>query len=341
MTGVAISALVFRSMSARENRLIEAQFKLDAELRVGGIQREFLAHVGVVEAMQAFCDGSKGITRDEFQSFGRSFFSRFPGLEALAWAPRVPASQRTEHEEALRKAVDPDYQIHGRDAGEEASATEFYPMDYLHFRSGVRSKPGRDLAADPVVRQIVGRRQNSTTVRGVEGFRVANDQESGDAVVCAVVSGRDTSKSAGEAIRGIVVGVIRLGTVIDSALASSSPVGVDIEALDRSDPKTRQALYLRLSNVPQPFPRQQQLAIGIRGSSAVARSPVDASLHAHRRLSFRPSELASPEWHRGVPGDHDLVDALAQCPDRADERGRIGGRAADHGASGGLRRSPA
>ena len=60
--GVVISVMVFRSMGAREDRLIEAQFKLDAELRVGGIQREFLAHVGIIEAIQAFCDGAEGIT---------------------------------------------------------------------------------------------------------------------------------------------------------------------------------------------------------------------------------------------------------------------------------------
>jgi PAS domain S-box-containing protein len=289
VTGVAISALVFRSMSARENRLIEAQFKLDAELRAGGIQRELLAHVGVVEAMQAFCDGSKGITRDEFQAFGRSFFSRFPGLEALAWAPRVPASRRAEHEESLRKAVDPDYRIHGRDASQEASATEFYPIDYLHFRSGVRSKPGWDLAADPVVRQIVGREQDVATVHGVEGFRWTNDQDSGDAVVCEVVSGRDGSKSAGQAIRGIVVGVIRLGTVIDAALASTASVGVDIRVLDCSHPGAKQTLYLRLSNVRSvpPADGDSRLVYEVRLPLPDHRwmlrcTPTDAYLSAHR-----------------------------------------------------------
>ena len=234
----------------------------------------------------------KGSPRDEFRAFGRSFFARYPGLEALAWAPRVPASQREAHEQARRKAGDSDYRIHGRDTKLAASATEFFPIEYLDFRSKSTVKLGWDLGSDPVGQEIVKRVQGSTSLHDVEGLRLAGDRESGDVVVGAAVFDRDALDSPSRrstVLRGIVLGEIHLDHVIDAALASMKHVGIDIEVLDRSQRPAEQTLCVRLSNVRALAyaPDQARLAYEVRlplpNRHWILRcTPTDVYLAVHR-----------------------------------------------------------
>ena len=59
---------------------------------------------------KAFFDSSVHVERDEFATCTKEFLRRAPEIQALAWVPRVPHSERCDYEVA---GMIPDWDSHG------------------------------------------------------------------------------------------------------------------------------------------------------------------------------------------------------------------------------------
>jgi len=258
LTGLTVAAIVYYFLLAREHRLIDAQFRLDAELRVGAIQREFGGSLSTLAALGAFFDGSQSVERDEFQAFTHSLLARYPGVVALGWAPLVEPDNREHHEETIREEGRRDYEILQRtpegklQPGDERP--ESFPVTYLEPATQNAVTLGFDLASSDEGQRALQRARQSGQLSSAETLRMTSGPpEPGDLTVLAPIFGKraDRSSVAGResGLIGVVFGVFRVGAIVQNSLAFSPYLAIDFEVLDLSNPDQRRLVYSRPSQV--------------------------------------------------------------------------------------------
>lgn len=232
--GIALSLLLGWFLLVREQALTEVQFKLDAGERIESLQRTVSDRVGVLDTVAAFFFGSQLVDRNEFHTFASPLIARYPGLELLAWVPRIPVAQRQAHEEAARNEGPANYQIAQRDSQGQLVAAEnrdtYFPMQFIEAPDQDQSLLGFDLASDPACR------------RAIEHVTATGQQA---AVVCPRLDGSDPRRSLlyvvtpvwqengnptkihGD-IAGFVLGVFRVRTIVEAALSLFPPTEIGI-----------------------------------------------------------------------------------------------------------------
>ncbi len=93
---------------------------------------------------------SPDLTRSEFDSF-TSHILRLPGVAAVAWAPRVPASEVAQFEAQERAEGGPGYRVHERTADQRvvpvAGRTTYFPVRFVTAGSGDEVSLGFDCAS--------------------------------------------------------------------------------------------------------------------------------------------------------------------------------------------------
>lgn len=256
-------------------------------------------YVEVVSEVGALISEFGGqVNRWEFFKFTEDRLPVYPGIKALAWAPRVAESDRA----ALEKAADDDglfnFRVTERGARgtviEAASRPEYSPVYYVEPFDGNEDFLGFDLAFRPAYLNALDRARDS----GATSTAFAAPADAGDnakatlLVISPVYTTANTPltiPARREKLVGFVIGLLDVGTIIDSTLAMfTTPDWVDTFLIDEHASKGRRLLYYRPSRL-----RSEHLA------------PVDeAGVHAGFSTSagFR---LADRDWSivvKPVPG---------------------------------------
>ena len=164
--GLAASVSMYWALLVGQRRLIDRQFRLDAEQRVGVIQSGLTADLEIIRALSAFYNASDVVERDEFHDFTETIASGHPSIRQLGWAPVVSASARSGYEgkaeSGKRKADAPpeprlSTTITQFDAGGNlvpaGQRDEYYPVHFLRPQNGATVTLGFDLGSDPACRQ--------------------------------------------------------------------------------------------------------------------------------------------------------------------------------------------
>ncbi len=93
VTGLLVALVLFIALRRQENDSIDAQFRFDAQLRVGAIERELTVNLAVLDALAAFHSGSRQVEAEQFEAFTKLFMRENVGTEALAWLPRQESGE--------------------------------------------------------------------------------------------------------------------------------------------------------------------------------------------------------------------------------------------------------
>jgi len=265
--GGALSLSLYGVMAARERQLAKVQFELDADRRVEAIRREVVDRVGVVGALAAFYAGSQMVERKEFLTFIGPLTTKHRGTYALTWVPMVGADKRAAHEEAARKEGYSAYQITERNArGEYVPAgrrDQYYPIFFIEPLREHRALLGFDLGSNPACRAAIERTlatgrpaaavspplaDHDTDCYQLYVFQPASNENSDD-------GGRPSGQSE---IDGFVLGVFRLGRIVEGALEYFAKEGIDIFIVDTSSPARLAPIYTHPSRLhgelPEPVP---------------------------------------------------------------------------------------
>src|SRR5262245_33161545 len=87
---LAVTITAWRLLTTHQEELLAARFQLQSEERFRAIEArlaETLGAVYVPQAVQEATTTSETVRVDEFRALARTLSKRYPGLEALAWAP--------------------------------------------------------------------------------------------------------------------------------------------------------------------------------------------------------------------------------------------------------------
>ncbi len=256
IAGVGMSVAVWLSLLAHERRLTQARFRGDAERCVGAIQRSFDAHREVASALTAFFNASQLVERDEFRGFTEAFLGSSPGIRQLAWAPRVAASDRDAHEKRAQREGPDDYGIHEIDAeGRTIRAgrrEEYFPVLFAEPDDPSALTLGFDLASLGEFAAVI--RQAGATGRFEAARRISageEDDELSNLYVFVPIYRKgvptDSPEQRQQGLEGFVLGVCRIGAIVDDAIRYSLPVGIDIHVFNRAASRDGRRIYSRYS----------------------------------------------------------------------------------------------
>ncbi len=153
--GVTLSAATGFFMSQWENRHAVREFNAIAENHYLVLQNGIDEYLNKLVTLRALFDSSDDpISRNEFESFARSFLRSGSAIQTLSWVPRVRRGERVTYERlALRdgiagfhfKAAAAD----GVVAGAETEHDEYYPIFYATVPKASKLY-GLDLRTEPL-----------------------------------------------------------------------------------------------------------------------------------------------------------------------------------------------
>ena len=135
-----------------ERHEIEEHFQRTARDRVSALESSIDANLEELHNIDSLYEASLEVERHEFRAFVEHALEKHPGIKALEWIPRVPATERLIYEESARQ-VFPQFRILERGTeGSMAPANlreEYYPVYYVEPYEGNEAALGFDLASNP------------------------------------------------------------------------------------------------------------------------------------------------------------------------------------------------
>jgi PAS domain S-box-containing protein len=211
-------------------------------------------------------------TRSEFRDIVQEVLRKFPAIQAVEWAPRVPAGQRAAFEAAQQPAL-PEFQIREMNAsGMLAPAgdrDEFYPVTYVEPLGRNEKAVGFDLASIASRRTAIESSLGSGAVTATAPIRLVQEPaaQRGILLVHAVRGGED---------RGVLVIVLRMGAFM-AALAEPLASMLQLGLVDST---AAQPLFATASAAARPL-YEAQFEFGGR-RYAVQTTPSSLYLARHR-----------------------------------------------------------
>lgn len=250
---VGVVSSVALSMIAQgwDRERTRAEFARSAESRAAWLKQDLDANLHELECLAAAYSTWPQISRSQFRSFVTPFLAQGPGIQALEWIPRVPASCRPDYEAAARKEGFPDFQITERRAqGRMAPAgprEEYFPVHFVEPYSGNEIALGFDLASDRVRRAALYRSRDSGRIAASARITLVQETSSQFGFLVFVPLYRKGAPVSSVADRranlaGFVLGVFRIGDVLENALTRAKPEGIDVRVYDDSAPGSERLL---------------------------------------------------------------------------------------------------
>ncbi|MBK8637841.1 MAG: CHASE domain-containing protein [Chromatiaceae bacterium] len=259
--------LVSARIADLENQRHFAAFSEAARDRLLVIQRELDYSLGLVQDLGSFFDAASMVTRRQFREFVGPTLKRNRIIQSLQWAPRVTGDQRRDFVAKVRPRI-PRFQVQDQAAsGESQPAPErpvHFPILYVQPYPENTSLLGMDLAGIPRVMELLSKAAELRTLLvGEPETRQGQDGESLFSIYRPVFTRVEEGEGLempndvdaepvgieDQEVRGFAIGVFRFGELIDEAMASLGPSGVDIAFWSRDDTQKQHLFYVHRSRL--------------------------------------------------------------------------------------------
>jgi len=247
--GVGVSLGGFLAVRNLEQRAAAARFEQDSEATLALLQRNVQQTMQALESVGVFYSASQSVDRGEFGAFVRPYLSRYPGILALGWAPRVPTDQRLQYEQAAQREGLAGFRIAERGPNGQmvpaAAWPEYFPVLFLEPTEERPVLLGYNLRADPHYRQaleLCWDTGKAIATSPVAHAAVAGaDEEGMFAVFWPIYRGGNAGGSSPrrEALQGFAVGWFRTDRLVDQALEGQRVQGIDLAVFDPQSPGRR------------------------------------------------------------------------------------------------------
>jgi two-component sensor histidine kinase len=211
--------------------------------------------------------------RTDFAAFAPPLQLRHPGVQALEWAPVVTDAQRASLEDRVRREGYPTFAITDQNHdGRMAPAPHrphYVPVLFVEPYAGNEAALGFDLTSIPSRRDVIDRARDSALAAASGRLMLVQErgQQFGVLVVVPVYdrgpAAAATIEQRRSALRGYVMGVYRIGDLVQAALAGAELSHIDLRLTDDTAPPAEQSLYERLGRgASLPWTRVATAAVG-------------------------------------------------------------------------------
>jgi PAS domain S-box-containing protein len=241
LVGVSLSVSAFLVLNNWEYKKANISFENNANHRYESLVKELQIDLTSVESLRALYTGVPDVTRSQFGEFARYLLSMHPSIQALEWIPRIPAERRATYEERAKGDGFPAFQITERDAQgrvtRAATRTEYFPVYFVEPYRGNEAALGFDLASNEARKSAMETARDAGTIAA--SGRIKLVQEKADQYGCLLFipvyrrgAPTDTLEERRENLRGFVLGVLRIGDIMERAIAPTPPIGMPFTVYD-------------------------------------------------------------------------------------------------------------
>ena len=242
LVGTGLSLAVFFYSARAERMRIESQFAQRTEVR-NALTREVISHYeSAVYALKSLFEGSESVSREEFRRVSADILSRYPGIAALEWIPRIPHNERAAIEASLsnelKRPVELTEAAPGGAMVRARDGTEHYPILYVEPVTGNERVLGYDVQNAPTASFLREARETGHVVASSQ-FQLV--QKPLGLVVIWPVRNARSQGAPKDNLRGFVQGVFRAREMLEATVARSPLTSVEMLYVDDSatDPSMR------------------------------------------------------------------------------------------------------
>jgi len=254
--GLVLAVSAFYTVRYIEHQDIKTKFALDTQNRFNAIKREIAINMEVLQSLRSFYLSSEEVTREEFSKFTIPQIIDHPSIQALEWIPNIPDSKRHAYVRAAQNESYPNFQITqlGSQGKMEIARKreEYFPVYFIEPYIGNEMALGYDLASNPIRLEALRKSRNSGEVIASERITLVQEKEDQSSFIVFVPIYRKhellaTVEDRNKNLVGFVIGVFRIGKIVEHALSYLDPSGIDITLLDQTTSSDKQLLYSYLS----------------------------------------------------------------------------------------------
>ena len=231
---LTIAAVIASSMSVylfADHIVREAaiqRFAVRAEQAVGALREQMADTHLLVRSLAGLFASSEVVERREFRAFVASLRPARV-VQALAWVPKLSATERSVFEDQARETGLYNFRLteHSPDgtvltAGER---NEYFPIYFVEPRTGNQALLGFDLASDPVSLKALVRARDTGQLVATGGLAWGQDIGTRkEILIVTPVYQKEAPlrhiENRRQALAGFVLGVIRMGGLVDQAIST-------------------------------------------------------------------------------------------------------------------------
>ncbi|RDE22737.1 diguanylate cyclase [Motiliproteus coralliicola] len=254
LTGVTLSGATGYLVNQAEERSIASEFQADIIKGSEVLERELLTNFETLHSLSILFGQSQVPGLDRFREVSREILSRHPNIQALEWIPKVPHSQKEQFQAAMRQYI-PSYEFTQRDAQGLMVPVDtrevYYPVHYVEPLMGNEAALGFDLGSSPTRLSTLNQSiltaspQASSSIDLIQG----GEKRKGFLAVLPIFAGLPTTTlSRKENVEGFVLGVFRIGDIVNSSLTADNRAEFHIRLIDKTRPDKPELLF---SNAPK------------------------------------------------------------------------------------------
>ena len=224
----ALTTAIFFNVRKDEQQQQQQEFRRLADLAIRNIEDEFQRYQIALDSLRGLFDSSQSVTRETFHVFAAQLTRHVNGLQAVEWAQHVTNSQRGLFENGQKDAAKRDFTIRERNAVGKllpaADRDEYVVVTYIEPMEANRLALGYDLASEPKRRSALERARDTNQISATAPIELVQETRHQSGVllflpVYAAQAPHTTVEQRRLALQGYVLGVLRVGDVMDTALS--------------------------------------------------------------------------------------------------------------------------
>jgi len=294
--GLALSIVVPLLIRAWEWRQIHSDFQIAAQARAAAVIAAVDENRYLMRSLLTIFETDDHVSRIEFRKLVESLAPRSAGIQAVGWAPRVSAAQRSDFEAEARREGLPGFQITEKtSAGKTVRASnrdEYFPIYYFEPRQDNKVLAGFDLLSDPEQKKAI--EKACATARTAAVARVSLPQGANDKLgvlifkpVYKADSPIDTEQQRRENLQGVILGIFHMADVVKDALAFQPYADIDLRVYDMAAMPNRRLFLAIPSHAEDYFPKVPDTELS-KPNGLLLVQDVEVA-NEHWRLVFTPN----------------------------------------------------
>ena len=245
VAGLILTFWLARFTAQAANERLEQRFEIAARERAASIVEEFRIPIEQLFSVRRLFDSVGGVEREVFESFSEPIMRRY-GVRGIRWAPYIQADERDDFERNGKRLWGHDFSILDHDAEGEffraGTRAQYFPVLYALPRAETRKSIGLDLYAHhergEVLMQAI---EQGQAVASEVGQSIGDGLHFDEIVAIALPVYRagqrpEQREARLREVRGVLVGLLDIGALFDSANAKGANHGLRTVLFDHASP---------------------------------------------------------------------------------------------------------
>ncbi|NNM00926.1 MAG: EAL domain-containing protein [Gammaproteobacteria bacterium] len=244
LVSLALTVAAHYLVRSWEQGVTESEFERRVQNHLVVLQTTVDQHAELLESLSGLYATSKNIERRNFHRFVEPLLARHPELKGYGWNPRVRFEERAAFEAEARQQGFADFQISELDESFEMIPArpreDYFPAFYLEPMAGNEQAMGYDIASDETRRAALQNAVDQDQMATTRWIRLVQETEDQFGVlivkpVYQLGASLDSVTARREALQGYLLGVFRLGDMLEEALRPAAPAGLDFWVFEHPD----------------------------------------------------------------------------------------------------------